>query len=165
MALVAIWALGANRALPYNLGWLILGATFVAASFLAWKREHKTSRTPLTQRPALVGKITSVDSLHISPTDTRCRIRIHAWIRNDGRVETGARVAVAINDTHGKPLFISGILDQSLGLELLTRRLKYGRRAAGFLAFDVETLMANVDGKTATVTLFDDFDKNTVLRY
>lgn len=41
MAVVAIWALFTNRGLPYNLGWLILGLTFIAASFMSWRREYE----------------------------------------------------------------------------------------------------------------------------
>ena len=41
MALVAIWALGTGKSLPYNIGWLILGLTFIASSFSAWRREYR----------------------------------------------------------------------------------------------------------------------------
>ena len=44
MALVAIWALGTNRALPYNFGWLVLGLTFIAAAFMSWRRAHLQTR-------------------------------------------------------------------------------------------------------------------------
>jgi hypothetical protein len=40
MALMAFWALATGESLPYNVGLLILGLTFIGASFLAWKKEH-----------------------------------------------------------------------------------------------------------------------------
>ena len=43
MALVAFWALATGESLPYNVGLLILGVTFIGASFLAWKKEHDKS--------------------------------------------------------------------------------------------------------------------------
>ena len=41
MALVAIWALATESPLPGIIGWLILALTFIAASFMAWKRERQ----------------------------------------------------------------------------------------------------------------------------
>ena len=60
MALVAIWALATNRGLPYSAGWLILGITFVAASFLAWRHENEHvhagqgTPSPRDERQALI---------------------------------------------------------------------------------------------------------------
>jgi hypothetical protein len=115
------------------------------------------------QKPELVGEIIGVNRAPIA--ETRCHVQIAAWIRNNRHVETGVRVRVAINDAEGKPLFIPHLHDQSFGLRLQTERLEYGRRVEGFFPFDVETSMTNVDGTSATVTLLDDFDQITVLRF
>lgn len=113
------------------------------------------------ERPKLVGRITGVSKSPL--TGNRCHVLIHVWIRNEGPSGTGVRASVAIKDVQGKPLFISHLHDQSLGLSLQTERLEYGRRVEGFFPFDVETPMANVDAASAAVTLADDFDQVTAL--
>lgn len=39
--MASLWALSTGKPLPYNLGWLIIGLTFVLASFMAWRRERQ----------------------------------------------------------------------------------------------------------------------------
>jgi hypothetical protein len=62
IALAAIWALLTGRALPNTVGWLIVGITFIAASFLAWRREYEqaravqTTRSPREERQARIAR-------------------------------------------------------------------------------------------------------------
>jgi hypothetical protein len=136
-----------------------------ASSYAIWRKERAShiAERQKNERPELIGAITSVSRIPV--TETGCRIRIEAWIRNDRHVETGVRAVATIHDVNGRSLFIPHFRDESLGLSLKTDRLEYGRRVAGFFPFDVETPMTNVDAKSATVTLIDDFGQTTVLRY
>ncbi len=150
----------------------------VTSSYAVWRREREATmrereatmlERQKNERPELVGGITCVSKAPLSVIDSRCRIQIEAWIRNDRHVETGVRIAaVALSNTPGEALFIPSLSVQqpttNLVVKLQTERLEYGRRVEGSLLLDVEAPMTSVDPKSATVTVVDDFDQTTVLR-
>jgi hypothetical protein len=150
---------------PKSIFWACARIAFVLSAAAAWVQEHRArvDEREKNEKPELVGGITGVSKSPV--TEVRCHVQLDVWIRNNRNVETGVRVRVTINDIEGKPLFIPHLHDRSLALSLQTERLGYGRRIAGFLPFDVEAPMSNVDGTTARVSLVDDFDQVTVLKF
>lgn len=155
----------------------------VSSSYAVWRKERESRIAEVetlkealmverqkNERPELLGGIIGVSKSPLSLLNTRCRIQIDAWIRNDRRVETGVRLAaIVLRNTQGKELFIPTLSVQqpttNLEVKLQTERLGYGRRIEGFWAFEVDTSMENVDGASAEVTILDDFDQRTLLRH
>jgi hypothetical protein len=43
IALLTLWSLTGQRPIPQNLAWLIVALTFLAASFLAWRKERQSA--------------------------------------------------------------------------------------------------------------------------
>jgi len=123
--------------------------------------------SPSVPKPGLTGAVLSVGIDAV--TESRCRVQITSWVRNQSNVGTLARVlSISLRDRKGEPLFLAWppVGGQRSDLETKFQpRLEYGHRVEGVLPLIVETAMENVDTSSATITIADDFDQTLVLKF
>jgi hypothetical protein len=94
-----------------------------------------------------------------------------SWLRNDGRVATGARILdAAISDSAGTPfpviistVSIGRAAADDLQIALHDLRFEYGRRVSGGLTYLIHAPMENVDARSVAITVADYFDRTIVL--
>jgi len=102
MALLAIYGLSTGATLPQNIAWLVLGLTFIAASFLAWRKEEAEKDALMNEKDAALKLQVERDNrifLSSQPNQLLPRagtavqrkfqssVYLGKWIRVDGKVQ------------------------------------------------------------------------------